>query len=238
MSIEAQIPDHHLLRLEELLDDPALPQAMRLDECQGYLCAALSGPQPIPESQWLEEVLGCPEEPGNEVARQAADLLRRLASGLEAELASGKPLLLLLYPEDEDEDAASDYVPWCEGYLRGVDTATDDWFDFLGANDDHPDSDEVAYLDEQLFPLYLLVGDAEKAAREANEEWPAGEELEQVREECEDQLPQAVSNIYRFWLAQRGVGTIRRQAPKVGRNDACPCGSGRKYKRCCGAAAS
>lgn len=25
-----------------------------------------------------------------------------------------------------------------------------------------------------------------------------------------------------------------REAPKVGRNDACPCGSGRKYKRCCG----
>ncbi|MCA9538753.1 MAG: SEC-C domain-containing protein [Myxococcales bacterium] len=26
---------------------------------------------------------------------------------------------------------------------------------------------------------------------------------------------------------------ITRDAPKVGRNDACPCGSGRKYKRCC-----
>ena len=27
----------------------------------------------------------------------------------------------------------------------------------------------------------------------------------------------------------------RRPAPKVGRNDACPCGSGKKYKKCCGA---
>lgn len=27
----------------------------------------------------------------------------------------------------------------------------------------------------------------------------------------------------------------RRQAPKVGRNDPCPCGSGKKYKKCCGA---
>ncbi len=25
-----------------------------------------------------------------------------------------------------------------------------------------------------------------------------------------------------------------RETPKVGRNDACPCGSGRKYKKCCG----
>ena len=31
------------------------------------------------------------------------------------------------------------------------------------------------------------------------------------------------------------VQTVRRQAPKVGRNDPCPCGSGRKYKKCCGA---
>ncbi len=28
---------------------------------------------------------------------------------------------------------------------------------------------------------------------------------------------------------------IVRDEPKIGRNDACPCGSGRKYKRCCGA---
>jgi preprotein translocase subunit SecA len=28
--------------------------------------------------------------------------------------------------------------------------------------------------------------------------------------------------------------TVRRQQPKVGRNDPCPCGSGKKYKQCCG----
>jgi hypothetical protein len=28
-------------------------------------------------------------------------------------------------------------------------------------------------------------------------------------------------------------GTIRRESPKVGRNDPCPCGSGKKYKKCC-----
>ena len=28
--------------------------------------------------------------------------------------------------------------------------------------------------------------------------------------------------------------TIRNPGPKVGRNDPCPCGSGKKYKKCCG----
>jgi uncharacterized protein YchJ len=28
---------------------------------------------------------------------------------------------------------------------------------------------------------------------------------------------------------------IRRATPKIGRNEPCPCGSGKKYKKCCGA---
>jgi SEC-C motif-containing protein len=34
-----------------------------------------------------------------------------------------------------------------------------------------------------------------------------------------------------------GIPQVRRAAPKLGRNDPCPCGSGRKYKKCCGAGA-
>jgi hypothetical protein len=33
------------------------------------------------------------------------------------------------------------------------------------------------------------------------------------------------------------VKTVRNEGPKVGRNDPCPCGSGKKYKKCHGAAA-
>jgi SEC-C motif-containing protein len=32
-----------------------------------------------------------------------------------------------------------------------------------------------------------------------------------------------------------GVKTVRNEGPKVGRNDPCPCGSGKKYKKCHGA---
>jgi preprotein translocase subunit SecA len=30
---------------------------------------------------------------------------------------------------------------------------------------------------------------------------------------------------------------VRREAPKVGRNEPCPCGSGKKFKSCCGRSA-
>ena len=38
------------------------------------------------------------------------------------------------------------------------------------------------------------------------------------------------------WLAEPsslGALTYRRTSPKIGRNDPCPCGSGKKYKKCC-----
>jgi uncharacterized protein len=46
-------------------------------------------------------------------------------------------------------------------------------------------------------------------------------------------------NLYRAFAPERralvgqpGLGTIRR--PKVGRSEPCPCGSGKKFKKCCG----
>lgn len=234
MTVQAQLADNQLDRLETLLDDPALPEAMRLDEIQGYLCAALSGPQPIPEEEWLADALGSEEVLETEAGREAAELLRSFASVLETELARGEPPVLLLYAKDDSEDGPSDYVPWCQAYLHGVDAAEEDWFEYLGEEDGKEDSEEITYLDERLFPLMLLTGEAEAAAREHGEEWPEGEEREQMENDCEEELPQAIADIYRFWAAKRGTKTIRRDDPKVGRNDPCPCGSGKKFKQCCG----
>ncbi|WP_301101578.1 UPF0149 family protein [Propionivibrio sp.] len=239
--LQAQLDDHQLDRLETLLDDPALQDAMRLDEIQGYLCAALSGPQPIPEEDWLADALGSEEALASDAGREAAELLRAFANALEDELAAGKPPVLLLYAKEGDENGPSDYLPWCQAYLAGVDAAEDDWFEFLGETENGGDEEsedireEISYLDERLFPLMVLTGEAEGAAREHGEEWPEGKELEQVENDCEEELPQAVTDIYRFWLAKRGTQTIRRDEPKVGRNDPCPCGSGKKFKLCCGA---
>ncbi len=52
----------------------------------------------------------------------------------------------------------------------------------------------------------------------------------------------AVTGIYRYFEAQRllerqlfdSATTFRRTVPEIGRNDPCPCGSGKKFKQCCG----
>ena len=58
------------------------------------------------------------------------------------------------------------------------------------------------------------------------------DEVRQLRGEATELIGPCVVLIDRFWKARRRPpgGT-----PKQGRNDPCPCGSGRKYKRCCGA---
>lgn len=37
-----------------------------------------------------------------------------------------------------------------------------------------------------------------------------------------------------YYLEGKGQQPVRRDTPKVGRNDPCPCGSGKKFKKCCG----
>jgi uncharacterized protein len=65
------------------------------------------------------------------------------------------------------------------------------------------------------------------------------DELETNREHWTEQIGSTVAVIYRHFLAYRSGGrpgskTIIRPEPKVGRNEPCPCGSGKKYKKCCG----
>ena len=224
--------DGDLDRLETLLDDPAFEDSMRVDEMQGFFCASLAGPQPLSDEEMLDEAMGEAGGSGEQPAARRAEvraLATRLLAAVQAQLASGEPVLWL-YPVSSDEDAPMDYGPWCMAYLHGVDLSPEDWFDAL-------DEEESEFLDERLYPMMVLTGEAEAAAREHNEEWPEGEDLDELLGDCEDQLPAAVAEIHRFWVAKRGAGTVRREAPKVGRNDPCPCGSGKKYKQCCGVVA-
>jgi uncharacterized protein len=61
--------------------------------------------------------------------------------------------------------------------------------------------------------------------------------------DIEERLDQAAADIPRAILLLRKIAQLRASRPsaveptrrmKIGRNDPCPCGSGKKYKRCCG----
>ncbi len=60
-----------------------------------------------------------------------------------------------------------------------------------------------------------------------------------MMEEATEFIPACVIAIADYW---RGKGPLmgsqapeqERTSTKVGRNDPCPCGSGKKFKKCCG----
>jgi yecA family protein len=53
--------------------------------------------------------------------------------------------------------------------------------------------------------------------------------------QLESDLPHVLLDIYWYWQAIiNKPQTVRREGEKIGRNDSCPCGSGKKYKACCG----
>ena len=58
----------------------------------------------------------------------------------------------------------------------------------------------------------------------------------QLRKQRPEELPRQKRNMH-FSHGEEGEKpvTVKRQGDKIGRNDPCPCGSGKKYKRCCGA---
>ena len=69
-----------------------------------------------------------------------------------------------------------------------------------------------------------------QAMQELHDEW-----LQTPRESLEGKKPAELLEGGRLFPSK--IETFRRDQPKVGRNDLCPCGSGKKYKRCCGKAA-
>jgi uncharacterized protein len=83
---------------------------------------------------------------------------------------------------------------------------------------------------ELVRPIYLLGADEVEEEEMTLVDDPA------KRHKLAIEVEAAIPEIRRFWLPHRksAVAQVQRETPKVGRNDPCPCGSGKKFKKCCG----
>jgi uncharacterized protein len=222
------LTDADVDRLEELLDsDVFRGEAMLLDELQGFLCGVVSGPELVPVSAWLPVALG--EEPqyeSDEQVSEVLDLILRFYSQIATELSEGRAPDVILYPAEE-EDGTYDYAPWADGYLLGSDMGATPWVEAAGEH-----AEELAGL---LEPFFLLNGSLKEDICEAGERWLSEAEEARALRAAEEELPSLVVMIHDFWKAKTAAPeTLVRDSDKIGRNQACPCGSGRKFKQCCG----
>jgi len=222
------ITDSELDRLEALLGDaPEGANPFSLDAMQGFLTAVLSAPLPVPRSKWLPVALG--SERDWDVVPEAAEMVRlvdRLMDDVQLVLGEGDGLLLYLYPaEDSDDQETLDVQPWVNGYLEGVGLAEPRW----------EDAGDPETVDDLLLPFVVLAGGLEEDDELRESLGLTAEQQAELVEECRSTLGATVQEAYDYWFDLRTPGTLRREGPKVGRNDPCPCGSGKKYKQCHGA---
>jgi uncharacterized protein len=206
--------------LEALMEfrDPALtgPLQASATRLHGFLTSVISGPQ-ILSSEWIPVVFRNEDSEGWESMRQAKramDLLMRFNNEVAIDLLEefrGFSIMIDRIGDPPDTlDLADD---WCRGYVAGMALRADEW----------EATTQTPEITESLTPILLLADPDEKAKPDPLEQ---PEEYAAVM----DELAQAAVDIYDWWRTPR---TIRRSTPKVSANAPCPCGSGRKYKRCC-----
>ena len=209
-----------------LLSERSSDDAMTMDTLHGYLTAVLIGPETIMPSEWLPKVWGEdasaePQWKNKQEAERIMGLIMRFMNEIAITFEVAPKEFEPLFCEHEHEgDTLIDAEAWCWGFWEGMELRPGSWNRIW-------ESDLAALMR----PLYLLGADEIEEKELAEVDTPA--KGHQLALEIEANLPA----IYKFWLPLRKapVQTIKRDEPKVGRNDDCPCGSGKKFKKCCGA---
>lgn len=206
-------------RLMELLDAKSeAHNTMRCDEVQGFMMALLSGPDALNPTNWLPEILG---EESLFDAKERTEIERLvMAMAADMRMKLNEKILpdLWFY---EDEAGNPDFYTWCNAYLYALDIVPTDWFEAV-------DQEE---FEDLFYPIMALGG--------IYDDEENGEVILHLNEkeltQLESDLPHVLLDIYWYWQAIINKPlTVRREGEKVGRNDPCPCGSGKKYKACCG----
>ncbi len=210
----------------------------------GCFTALIAGPRVVLPSEWMPVVFGDAFERAfadPEAVQQAMAALygrwNQIAAQLEPELLGEAPEAIRLQPLMEQvEDAEEDErVPaglvWAAGFLSVVRAFEHDW-----ELPPRATADERRFYREALLDIGALapLGDEHAQERPAG----GGHTCRPTRDEMIDDACIAVQDLRMLWLGISLRPDPRRVEKSPGRNDACPCGSGKKFKKCCGAVAS
>ena len=229
--------DHDLQRLQDLLDViPPEYGPMCVAQLDGYFAALIVCPDMVPPSEWLPAIWGgdyafadAAEAEAtvaavmvhyNRIAGDLADRPEEYAPVLQIDPDTGEPLWEL----------------WIDGFERAMRLRPDVWEE-IALSDDEEASASVSMI--------VALSQIHDGRSELTEE--AEDDLDRL---APGLIPEFVRNLNAWTKSRHGgqpgrapagfpAGFDLTEPPsfgrKVGRNEPCPCGSGRKYKRCCGA---
>jgi uncharacterized protein len=220
-----KLTDNELDRLDAQLK--ALnPDGMNIEALDGYLFALHCVPELVMPSQFLKEIIGAGMFEKNADAAAFSTLIFRHWNFIGAELDRTlvendiyEPVLI-----EDKESGITCANDWAEAFMHGLST--------------QPAALRQILSDEEgggcMVPIMLFANEHNKDP--ALRATPIAAEK---RGELLMHLIAGAHGVYRYFEAQRQDSAVEmtvnpiRRGVKVGRNEPCPCGSGKKYKHCC-----
>jgi uncharacterized protein len=193
---------------------------------QGLLTASVVGPKPVPLEWILQGVLSPPESEEidfdlfpefNWVAEKTEEWFLRIVRVFKEDPEVFR--LLVYMPKLKEGDNTPDPQTWCNGFVEAMAYQREEWEPCLVT--------EQGFL--ALAPI-LMTSDPD--------EWDDKDIINPFTEMTPwalcDALKMGTLAIHTFWSNYEARPGPIRASDTPRRNDRCPCGSGRKYKRCCG----
>ena len=240
-------------------------ELINLEWLDGYMAALACGPRRLSLEDWLpvfgdglfDRVFADAadaEAARTVIGKRWAELCAQLDA--ESILDDHEVLRIdpLMYRFDSEDDEDSEAAPVAEAPTDAADSETADpapadwpgdgvyWsLGFGEAIEDFPedwvsptpgDEDEETFYD-LLESIALLANTEAQERQETIHRLYDGVDMN--RDELITEAMYAVQELRMYWLHHAPKPARRRVEVKVGRNDPCPCGSGKKYKKCHGA---
>ena len=237
--MRADLNNAEIDELDELLQATPEPlEPLNVVMLDGYLSAVVVQPRLIPMEQVLPPVFdtegrSLPPQPDAAWLSRCRDLIQRRLEAINRGLAEDRifdPVVTDTEKAEPDEELQAleigphsrALLPWASGFLYACET-------FESLLEDSSDAVHLA-LSRILRHLPPQTDEEREITATLDREHPLSSESDAI-----DDVIAAVADLWDLTQKQRyAVPTLQREGAKVGRNDPCPCGSGKKYKQCCG----
>jgi uncharacterized protein len=227
------LTDKELDELDSLLVQIGGDGSMSVEELDGFQCALIACPEMVSIAEYLPKILGLRTSdatiPDEKTLNRLLELMMRNWNSIVSDMQDDGFHVPLLLCDDKGVARGND---WANAFLMGMDLRKKAW--------DESVKDEDAFA--PLIPILALAYEdhPEKEMRPYKKR--VGKKL---RSDLIAGMAAAVKVLYErripsLRLKSATEKTVnskprRHKAVKIQRNDPCYCGSGKKYKKCCGA---
>ena len=231
--IAANIEQHELLvRVQEYLRYYGGEQAIKdVSMLDGFFAALDCAPLPVPPAQWVCAIWGgkdyLPQWPSEYAGMIFAELILHFQYNVVQHLRSAavfKPLFIAHQVGEQGFDVI-DY--WCEGFMLGANLGKRSVLSLPEAATLLAPIARFAQGDG-LYQALIMDEAAYVAAKQH-----IGQQVRLIWETSRHLPDYGVDNVPIDSIVAPVLTDTQSKVHKLGRNDLCPCGSGRKYKKCC-----